>query len=84
MVALDSLIENPGDALVIKLPRSPGRKDSEYMHLFGGPVDVEAHVEQARTAAVTDRPTGTDLGDLEQRVSELEATVAELIERLGR
>lgn len=81
--ALQSLIEHDNDPLAVKLPRTPGRKDSEYMHLFGGPVDVEAHVEQARTAAVTDRPTGTDLADLEQRVSELEATVAELIERLG-
>jgi uncharacterized protein YceH (UPF0502 family) len=81
--ALQSLIEHDNDPLVVKLPRTPGRKDSEYMHLFGGPIDVGAHVEQARTAVVTDRPAGTNLGDLEQRVSELEATVAELIERLG-
>ena len=50
VTALDSLIENPGDALVIKLPRSPGRKDSEYMHLLGGEVDLEAHARQAAAA----------------------------------
>ena len=41
VMALNGLIEREGDPLVVKLPRTPGRKDSEYMHLFGGPVDVE-------------------------------------------
>ena len=40
--ALDTLIEWEGGPLVVKLPRTPGRKDAEYMHLFSGPVDVES------------------------------------------
>ena len=29
--------EREGNPLVVKLPRTPGRKDAEYMHLFSGP-----------------------------------------------
>ena len=36
---LDTLVDRDSDPLVVKLPRTPGRKDSEYMHLFSGPVD---------------------------------------------
>ena len=28
---------------MVKLPRTPGRRDAEYMHLFSGPIDIEAH-----------------------------------------
>jgi uncharacterized protein YceH (UPF0502 family) len=79
--ALSGLMEREGDPLVVKLPRTPGRKDSEYMHLFSGPVDVEAHVSQAsesRPARSRDR-----VSELEERVSQLEAEVAALRERLG-
>ncbi len=83
VTALDSLIENPGDALVIQLPRSPGRKDSEYMHLLGGDVDLEAHARQAAAAQPEKESARSGLAQLEQRLSELEAEVAELKERLG-
>lgn len=79
--ALNGLMEREGDPLVVKLPRTPGRKDSEYMHLFSGPVDVEAHVSQAsesRPARSHDR-----VGKLEERVGQLEAEVTALKERLG-
>ena len=80
--ALDALIEHEGDALVVKLPRTPGRKDSEYMHLFAGPVDVEAHAEKSG-AAMASRPVDrVNLAELAQRVSDLEAQVAELRELL--
>jgi len=83
VTALDSLIENPGDALVIQLPRSPGRKDSEYTHLLGGEVDLEAHARQAAAAQPEKESARSGLAQLEQRLSELEAEVAELKERLG-
>jgi len=44
--ALNSLINREGEPLVIKLPRTPGRKDAEYMHLFSGPVDAEAYATE--------------------------------------
>ena len=80
VVALTSLIERDGEPLLVKLPRTPGRKDSEYMHLFSGPVDVDAHVEQAQ-AAKSARPRSS-VADLEERVARLEAEVAALRERL--
>lgn len=80
---LTSLIEHPGDALVVKLPRTPGRKDSEYMHLLGGEIDVEAHAQQATEARPERETAQTSLAQLEQRLGALEAEVAELRERLG-
>ena len=81
VVALDSMIDREGDPLVVKLPRTPGRKDSEYMHLFSGDIDVGAYAEEAAAAAPASR--SDRLGELEQRVAELEAEVAELKQLLS-
>lgn len=72
--ALSSLL-NGSDPLIVKLPRTPGRKDSEYMHLFSGPIDVEAHAMKATAATTAERDSKSDL---EQRVAKLEAEVVEL------
>ena len=82
VLAATGLIERDGEPLLVKLPRSPGRKDSEYMHLFSGAVDVEALAEQMeaeRTAAESGRVT---VAELAERVANLEAEVARLRERL--
>jgi len=82
MDALAGLIEREGDPLVIKLPRTPGRKDAEYMHQFCGPIDVNAHaiqVQSAKPAGVSERIT---VSELAERVGTLEAEVAELKEQL--
>jgi uncharacterized protein YceH (UPF0502 family) len=80
---LAGLLEREPHPLVVKLPRVPGRKDSEYMHLFSGDVDVEAHVARA----AEERPSGGrerhSLAELAERVSQLEAEVAALKEKLG-
>ncbi len=80
--ALTTLLEHEGNPLVVQLPRSPGRKDAEYMHLFSGPVDVEAHVSQARAAGSAGASGRSSVSDLEQRVSALEAEVAELRQQI--
>ena len=79
---LTDLIERQGDPLAIKLPRTPGRKDSEYMHLFSGPVDVEAHASKAQNASSSGSSARVSMTELEQRVSDLEAEVAELKKHL--
>ncbi len=79
---LTGLIEREGSPLVVKLPRTPGRKDSEYMHLFSGPVDVDAHAVQAQAAKAVAASGRANLSELAQRVSKLEAEVAELKEQL--
>lgn len=80
--ALESLIERSGEPLLIELPRTPGRKDAEYMHLFSGPIDIEAHRVQAQTAAASTSPARAHLTDLTDRVERLEEEVAELKRRL--
>ncbi len=72
--ALDTLVDR-SVPLVVKLPRTPGRKDSEYMHLFSGPVDVEAY---AMTTATEKHTEHAGKSSLEQRVAALEAEVAAL------
>jgi uncharacterized protein YceH (UPF0502 family) len=82
VAALTTLIEREGGPLLVKLPRTAGRKDSEYMHLFSGPVDVAAYASQA---PVERRSSGerVSVAGLEERVSKLEAEVAALKEQLG-
>jgi uncharacterized protein len=73
--AINSLNKLKSDPLIVQLPRTPGRKDSEYMHLFCGPVDVEAHASKAASTAHAER---SNVSDLEQRVVRLEEEMAEL------
>jgi uncharacterized protein YceH (UPF0502 family) len=77
---LTGLMERDGGPLVVKLPRTPGRKDSEYMHLFSGPIDATALAARAPEPAETSEQAGTS--ELAERVSRLEAEVAELRELL--
>lgn len=83
VAALESLMGRETGALVVKLPRTPGRKDSEYMHVFSGPVDIDAHVARAgaRRDGATSRQGGVE--ELTERVERLEAELAALREQLG-
>lgn len=80
--ALKALIEFEGNPVVVKLPRTPGRQDAEYMHLFSGPVYVEAHASQAQATMAAGSSARNGVSVLEQRVSDLEAEVAALKELL--
>ena len=81
VAALTSLIERDGEPLLVKLPRTPGRKDAEYMHLFSGPVDVEAYASLA--PAERSSSGRASVTDLTERVSRLEAELAAIKEQLG-
>jgi uncharacterized protein YceH (UPF0502 family) len=78
VVALTSLIDREGEPLLVKLPRMPGRKDSEYMHLFSGPVDVEAFASAAKAAKPAASSEKVTVAELSRRVDHLEGEVAEL------
>ena len=82
VLAATGLIERDGEPLLVKLPRSPGRKDSEYMHLFSGAVDVEALAEQMEAERATAESGRVTVAELAERVANLEAEVARLRERL--
>lgn len=83
LLALKGLLERDGEPLLVKLPRSLGRKDSEYMHLFSGAVDIAAHASQVQEARATGTQSRVGVAELEQRVSQLEAEVADIREQLG-
>ena len=78
VTVLDGLIARESGPLVVKLPRTPGRKDAEYMHLFSGAVDIEAHVNQAHAAKPAAASTKSSIAELAERVEKLEQEVAEL------
>lgn len=80
--ALNSLIDRDGDALVVKLPRTHGRRDSEYMHLLSGPVDVTARPVEAKPARAAGAAKPDDIAGLAERVSRLEAEVEKLKKQL--
>lgn len=78
VLAANSLIERDGEPLLVQLPRTPGRKDAEYMHLFGGPVDVEAHASKAQESRGASAGSRSSVADLTARIEALEAEVQRL------
>ena len=72
------LIEREGAPILVKLPRVPGRKDAEYMHLFGGPIDLEEYASTARSATPAGSVERSTVAELAERVAQLESEVAEL------
>ncbi len=82
MDSLTTLLDWESGPLVVKLPRTPGRKDAEYMHLFSGPVAIDARTAQKPRVESRNSGTRTDSIELEERVTKLEAELALLKERL--
>ena len=83
VATLNGLIEREAYPLVVKLPRTPGRKDSEYMHLFSGPIDVDAHAAAAEASRPAASSQKGGVAELTERVERLEQEVAELKAQLG-
>ena len=78
VASLNELIQREGDSMVVKLPRTPGRKDSEYMHLFSGEVDIDSYESEVKASKPEASPDRVTIAELAERVSALEAEVAEL------
>jgi uncharacterized protein YceH (UPF0502 family) len=83
VLALNCLIERDGEPLVVKLPRTPGRRDSEYMHLFSGEVDVAAHATEVQASRPAGSAERVSVAELAERVSQLEAEVARIKDLLN-
>jgi len=75
IVALESMMAEEQDALIVKLPRTPGRKHCEYMHQLCGEIDVAtyADAQAARVGGNADR-----IAELVNQVEQLKAEVARL------
>ena len=72
---LRKLMERQPEALVIFIPKQTGMREPRYMHLLGGPVDVNAIEELA--------PRRTASADAD-RIHNLETQVTELRSRLEK
>lgn len=83
--ALRRLMSREPEPLIVKLPRTPGRRDAEYMHLFSGPIDTASYAAEAvRESGDTRRPAAqSKITELEERIADLEAEVADLKARMG-
>ncbi|MDC5839652.1 YceH family protein [Vibrio europaeus] len=72
---LEKMASREEGALVVKLPREAGKRESRYMHLFSGEVDIEALVSAAPAPAGN---SSSRLDELEQEVASLKAELSEL------
>ncbi|HEV2880261.1 MAG TPA: YceH family protein [Pyrinomonadaceae bacterium] len=71
--------------LVVKLPRQSGQKESRYMHLLGGEVEVTEMETRAAEAATSEaRGEAGRVARLEQELREVRAELAELREQFGQ
>lgn len=72
---LERLASRDSGALVVKLPREPGKRESRYQHLFCGEIDL---ADFASTSAELDSSSAAQLAELEREVAALREEVAEL------
>ncbi|PNH89436.1 YceH family protein [Vibrio diazotrophicus] len=72
---LERLAARESGALVVKLPREPGKRESRYQHLFSGEVDLEALAVESSSASSF---SSNKMEMLEAEVAELREEVAEL------
>lgn len=73
---LDRLLQRE-PAYAIRIGRGPGQREDRYMHLLGGPVDVESFAAQLANA-----PSSSSRADLAERVEQLETEVRALRDEL--
>lgn len=72
---LQALQERESGPLVARLPREPGRRESRYMHLFGGEPIAQAAAEDP---AAPEAASGAESETLESRVARLETELGAL------
>ncbi|KGY08859.1 YceH family protein [Vibrio sinaloensis] len=78
---LEKMAAREEGALVIKLPREAGKRESRYMHLFSGEVDIDALTDAS--AALPNVSQGNErIEALENEVAQLKSELAELKQRV--
>lgn len=73
---LEKMASREEGALVVKLPREAGKRESRYMHLFSGEVDIETFASTS--------PMQTSNSVDNERIEALESEVAELKSELAQ
>jgi uncharacterized protein len=80
---LQNLIDRDDGPLVVRLPRTPGRLDSEYAHLFSGPVESAPAEDRPSAGSRTDASRPDRLSQLEARIDAIERELTELKQLLA-
>ncbi|KHT47500.1 YceH family protein [Vibrio sinaloensis] len=78
---LEKMAAREEGALVIKLPREAGKRESRYMHLFSGEVDIEV-LTDASAALPNVGQDNERIEALENEVAQLKSELAELKQRV--
>lgn len=73
---LEAMATREDGPLVVKLPREAGKRESRYMHLFSGEVDLEA----LAAASPASQPSQSKIDQLEAELATVKAELAELRE----
>ncbi|HGY9583791.1 TPA: YceH family protein [Vibrio harveyi] len=76
---LEHLASEEKGPLVVKLPREAGKRESRYMHLFCGEVDIS---ELAVASAAPSSASSERISQLEQEVAELRVELTALKEQV--
>lgn len=76
---IDGLLLHDDNPLITELPKKPGAKETRFMHLLAGDIDMEKYMSAPVTAGVKNQP----LEALQARVDELESRLAKLEEKLN-
>lgn len=78
---LERLATREDGPFVMRLPREPGKRESRYMHLFSGEMEVLAQV--ADDVSPADEDLRARVETLEGEVAELKARLDSLLAHLG-
>lgn len=74
---LENLEQRESGALIMRLPREPGKRESRYMHLFSGEHEERAFSDTATESA--DDSLQTRIAQLELDVANLKQQIASLL-----
>jgi uncharacterized protein YceH (UPF0502 family) len=85
---LEAMASRESGALVVKLPREAGKRESRYMHLFSGEVDIELLAQESTASSNSLAASGgqariealeVEVETLKQELSELKTLVNSLL-----
>jgi uncharacterized protein len=75
---LTLLMAKDPDPLVIRLPRQPGQKETRFMHLLSGEIDIEALAAELQSP----RDAGSGRSGAGERITHLEQEVERISEEM--